>query len=430
MLIEFSVENYRSIEERQTFSMVASSDKSMLSCNSFYLPSAKSLRFLKSAVIYGSNASGKSNLLRAMASMKRVVTQSATRMQSGDKFNAIEPFRLNSHSSGSPSCFEIIFIWDETRYHYGFSLTKDRIHEEWLVAYPNGKAQNWFTRKFISEFKKEEWYFGPGLKGERERIKKLVRPNSLFLSHAAQNNHPQLEPVFQWFKKHFNFLGTNLSGRFTAQMCKQDKVLLDDVVKLIVEADLGISGLNIQSEPLNEEIISGSGFPNEMQEILMQMIQDMGDDEEPEILSAITFHEMNDSGKSVQFNILDESDGTQRMFEIAGPWLDTLNKGSVLLIDEIDRSLHPLLSICLVKLFNNPNSNKKNAQLICTTHDTSLLDRELFRRDQVWFTQKDKRSSTKLYSLMEFKPRKDESLQKGYLQGRYGAVPFIGNFRF
>lgn len=426
MLVEFSVENYRSVEERQTFSMVASADKTMLDCNSFPMPNTKDLRLLTSAIIYGPNASGKSNLVRAMFTMKMIVVQSATRMQAGDNFR-LEPFRLNTNYYNKPSCFEIIFILNETRYHYGFSLDQKRIYEEWLVAYPNGRAQNWFKRKFNSESQQEKWYFGPGLKGERERIKNLVRPNSLFLSHAAQNNHHQLNELFQWFKTDFNFIGPNLSGIYTAEMCKDDQVLLkDDVVKFLIEADLGISDLKITSKIFDEEIVV-RGLPDKAKEFIKEIFQDL---QNKEILSAIIFHKMNDSDQMIQFDLTEESEGTQRMFEIAGSWLDTLNKGSVLCIDEIDRSLHTLLAISLLKIFNNQNLNKNQAQLIATTHDTALLDREFFRRDQVWFTEKDSKSSTKLYSLMEFKPRKDESLQKGYLQGRYGAIPFIGKPRF
>lgn len=425
MLVEFSVENYRSVEERQIFSMVASADKTMLDCNSFPMPKTKELRLLTSAIIYGPNASGKSNLVRAMSTMKTIVMQSANRMQSGDRFK-IEPFQLNTSYSSKPSCFELIFILNETRYNYGFSLDQKRIYEEWLVAYPNGRAQKWFTRKFNLESQDEEWYFGSGLKGEKERIKNLVRPNSLFLSHAAQNNHPQLSELFQWFKTNFNFIGPNLPGAYTAKFCKDDQLLLSDVVKFLIEADLGIANFTIKSELFDKEIVVRD-LTDKMKELIKEILQEIGN---KEILSAKVFHQMNDSDQTIQFDLEEESEGTQRMFEIAGPWLDTLKKGSVLCIDEIDRSLHTLLAVYLVKRFNNSKLNEKKAQLISTTHDTALLDKEIFRRDQVWFTEKDRKSSTKLYSLMEFKPRKDESLQNGYLQGRYGAIPFVGKPRF
>jgi hypothetical protein len=211
MLVEFSVENYRSFQERQTFSMVASEDETMLESNSFPMPGAKNLRLLTSNVIYGPNASGKSNLLRALQELKNIVVNSASKMQLGDRFD-VEPFLLNTNYQKRPTCFEIVFVCNRIRYEYGLNLDKKRVHEEWLLAYPKGRPQTWFSRTYDPknpELKSDEgykWNFGSGLKGEKERIKKFVRSNSLFLSHAAQNNHPQLTEVFEWLTKYFAYL--------------------------------------------------------------------------------------------------------------------------------------------------------------------------------------------------------------------------------
>ncbi|NEP28792.1 AAA family ATPase, partial [Moorena sp. SIO3I6] len=211
MLVEFSVENYRSFRERQTFSMVASNKKTGQDSNSFPMPNVKSLRLLTSAVVYGPNASGKSNLVRAIQTMRRIVLQSATGMQLGSRWN-IEPFRLNADCQKRPSCFEIIFIEDNIRYQYAFSLDQERVYEEWLIAYPKGRAQTWFERNYHSEKQDYDWYFGPRLKGEKERIRGFVRPNSLFLSHAAQNNHDQLGNIFEWFRKKLNLIPSSLGS--------------------------------------------------------------------------------------------------------------------------------------------------------------------------------------------------------------------------
>ncbi|NEP20864.1 ATP-binding protein [Moorena sp. SIO3I6] len=360
MLVEFSVENYRSFKERQTLSMVASNKKNGRNSNSFPMPNVKSLRLLTSAVVYGPNASGKSNLVRAMQTMRQIVLQSATGMQLGSRWN-IEPFRLNADYQNKPSCFEIIFIEDNIRYQYGFSLDQERVYEEWLIAYPKGRAQTWFERNYCSEEQEYDWYFGRGLKGEKERIKGFVRPNSLFLSHAAQNNPPQLGKLFLWFSSKLNLIPSRFQYyyKFTDLKFDISTNYSDNFFKLIKGNDFGLSN------------------------------------------------------------------GIQQLCEIGGYWINALDNGEILIIDQLDRSLHSEISTYLIKEFNNQAANQNNAQLIVTTHDTTFLDRDIVNQDQIWFTEKGSNNSTKLYSLLDFQVREDESLQKGYLKGRYGAVPFV-----
>ncbi|BAY75123.1 hypothetical protein NIES25_15410 [Nostoc linckia NIES-25] len=424
MLIEFSVENYRSIQEKQTLSMVASEDEKMLHTNSFVMPDTDKLRLLTSAVIYGPNASGKSNLLRAMQTLRTLVINSATKMQVGEKL-PIEPFKLNRESAKNPTNFEVIFIHQGTRYEYGVSLNRERVYQEWLIAYPNEHQQNWFSRQYIPDnpkFQADEgykWSFGKGLKGEKLRIKKFVRSNSLFLSHAAQNNHPQLTQIFKWFEDEINILNPSSHAmRFTLSIFDEDDTFKTRVAKLLSEADIGISGIKIEEKSISERLSSL------FKPFIKQENEQLEGDIKIHQLDVITIHRMNDSNEEIEFDMDDESDGTQRLFEMAGLWLYVLEDGEILLVDELDRSLHPVLSKALLKMFNDPEINKNNAQLIFTTHDTILLDAEMLRRDQVWFTEKDK-SMTKLYSLLDFEPREDESLQKGYLRGRYGGIPFI-----
>ena len=432
MLVEFSVENYRSIQEKQTLSMVAADNETMLDSNTFCMPNNDDLRLVTSAAIYGPNASGKSNLLKAIQVLKNLVINSASRMQTGDKL-PIEPFRLNSESAKKPSSFEVIFIHDDIRYEYGVSLNRERVFEEWLIAYPNEIQQNWFSREYLPdnpELQTDEgykWSFGKGLKGEKKRIQRFVRSNSLFISHAAQNNHPQLTEVFDFFQDEINIpIYNHANIEFTLSRFDEDDNFPFLVAKLLSEADIDISGIKIDKKPISEEINSF------YKEFFKQKIEqnERGNITIDEInkIDVITIHKMNDSHQEVEFDLLDESDGTQRLFEIAGYWLYVLQYGEVIFIDELDRSLHPVLTKALLKMFNDPEINKNNAQLIFTTHDTTLLDSELFRPDQIWFTEKDN-SMTKLYSLFDFRPRENESLQKGYLLGRYGAIPFINGFK-
>ena len=427
MLVEFSVENYRSIQEKQTLSMVAADNETMLDSNTFPVPNNDDLRLVTSAAIYGPNASGKSNLLKAIQVLKNLVINSASRMQIGDKL-PVEPFRLNSESAKKPSSFEVIFIHEKIRYEYGVSLNRERVFEEWLIAYPNEIQQNWFSREYLPDdpkFQPDEgykWSFGKGLKGEKKRIQRFVRSNSLFISHAAQNNHPQLTEVFDFFQDKINILiHIHIDTPYIVDDSNNTN-FQNQVAKLLSEADTGIADLKMESTPetLNSSLTHfiQQEMENRGINITMKDITDVAK------LDIITIHKMNDSHQEVEFDLLDESDGTQRLFEIAGYWLYVLQNGEILIIDEIDRSLHPVLSKALIKMFNNPEINKNNAQLIFTTHDTTLLDGEIFRPDQIWFTEKDN-SMTKLYSLFDFRPRENESLQKGYLLGRYGAIPFI-----
>ncbi|AFY54125.1 hypothetical protein Riv7116_1565 [Rivularia sp. PCC 7116] len=424
MLIEFSIENYRSIQERQTLSMVASKDEAMLDSNTFPTPNSKDeLRLITNAVIYGANASGKSNLLRAIQTLRRLVVDSASKMQVGTKL-PIESFRLNTKYKNQPTSFEIIFIHQDIRYEYGVVLTRERVHEEWLIAYPNERSQKWFSREYLAENKEYKWSFGKALKGEKQSIKKLVRSNSLFLSHAAQNNHIQLTQIFKWFDSELNILTSNtIVEGFTLRFCEEHDDFRQQVVNLLSEADIGISDIKIEQKPISEK--EKSLF----KQFLMRQVfenQELEEDinfEELQSLDVKTMHQMNDSEQEVEFEMEDESDGTQRLFQLAGLWLYVLQTGETLIVDELGRSLHPVLTRALIKMFNNPEINQNNAQIIFTIHDTTLLDTGLFRQDQVWFTEKEK-SATKLYSLLDFMNLNDESLEKGYLLGLYGAVPF------
>ena len=365
-----------------------------------------------------------------MQTLKRLVVDSASKMQVGTKL-PIESFRLNSKYKNQPTSFEIIFIHRDTRFEYGVLLTRERVYEEWLIAYPNERSQKWFSRQYLAESSEAKnnqqykWSFGKALKGEKQSIKKLVRSNSLFLSHAAQNNHVQLTQIFEWFQSEFNILTPNsIFGGFTSGICDENDVFRQQVVELLSEADIGISDLKIEQKSYSdrEKSLLKQFIIKEI--LNNQEVEGEIDIAEMHSFDIITMHQMNDSEQEVEFEMEEESDGTQRLFELAGLWLYVLQHGETLIVDELGRSLHPVLTKSLIKMFSNPEINRKNAQIIFTIHDTTLLDTQVFRQDQIWFTEKEK-SATKLYSLLEFMTRDDESLQKGYLLGRYGAVPFI-----
>ena len=421
MLIEFSVANFRSFEKRQSFSLVKAFGDELESTNVFKVEAASQFELLRSAAIYGPNAGGKSNYLRAMKAMKHLVVNSATSQQRGDTLPVV-PFRLREAMTSKPSEFEVTFIADKVRYQYGFTTTKNKIHEEWLIAYPKGRPQRWFERFWDKSSQEYRWELGSNLLGEKKIWQKSTRENALFLSTAVQLNSEQLQPVFDWFKNTLHL--ANLSGwgpGLSASMCEnEDKSKVLDFLKA---ADLNIEDVHIKKEPFD-----ANSLPADMPEPVREMITKELKNEQ--ILEIQTIHKSAE-GKPVRFDFEEESDGTQKLFSFAGPWIDSLKSGNVLFIDELHDNLHPTLVKFLVQLFHSNKTNKNNAQLVFTTHETSILSQDVFRRDQIWFCEKDKSQATHLYPLTDFSPRKGrENLELAYLSGRYGALPFIKSSLF
>jgi len=414
MLIEFRVRNFRSIRDEQVLSLVASSDKSLKDTNTHVSGIKVAPSLLRSAVIYGPNAGGKSNLVKAIQYMRVVVVESASLMQPSQTFNA-QTFRLDSVSESGNTEFEATFILEGVRYQYGFELNTQRITKEYLLVYKAFKPQQWFERHYDPIANKDIYEFSSGLKGSKSLWENATRSNSLFLSMAVQLNSTQLRPIFDWFNNMLTIFNeiSPLNPQFSVDMLKQSdgKQLICD---FLTAADISIADINIVTRKVPGQSVHFDLTSNKTEVR----------SEEQEI-NELQFHHETDKGKAV-FGINDESLGTQRLLYLAGPILDILNKGRTLIVDELDSSLHPLLVRRLVELFHSP-LNAKGAQLIFTTHDTSLLNPELFRRDQVWFVEKDRQQASSLYPLSDFSPRKNEALETGYLSGRYGALPFFKN---
>ena len=425
MLLEFSVTNYRSIRDTQTLRMSASNYyKGLEETNCFDAGVNGLPKLLRTAVIYGPNAAGKSNLLRALHFMQSFVLLSHSH-QEGQAIN-VAPFAFNSHTQNEPSEFEIFFVQDNVRYQYGFAVSRVRVTREWLLAFPEGKAQRWYEREYDAKTDEDRWYFGSKFTGRRRIWQDATRKNALFLSTAIQLNNEQFKPVFAWFQEKLAVIlpGAQINLQLSVDQCASAEGK-DRIMAFLNSADIGISGIEIKKIPLPP--MKPEMLPPDMpQPLKEQVLRDMQGKEIPDI----QFIHKTNSGESVPFPFFDESDGTKKLFAFAGPWLDVLAKGHILFIDELDTSLHPLMVRFLIGLIQNPVINKHNAQLIFTTHDTSVLDAELFRRDQVWFVEKDREQASRLYPLSDFKPRKGEALEKGYLNGRYGALPFIGELRF
>lgn len=415
MLVEFRVKNFRSLRDEQVFSLVASKDKTLLDTHTQSTGLKAAPNLLRSAVVYGANASGKSNLIKALQYMRGVVLESATVIQPGQPYS-VQPFRLDDGFGSQPTEFEATFIVDDVRYQYGFAMNARRIVSEYLLVYKAFKPQRWFDRHFDAESGKDVYDFGPGLKGAKNLWEGATRPNALFLSMAVQLNSETLRPVFDWFSTGLVIFNeqAQLNPQTSIQMLKHVEGR-KRICDFLSAADISISDIEVVTQKMPGQAVHFDLVAGKTEVRTEEMEQDQ-----------LRFSHITERGRAV-FDLMDESSGTRALLFLTGPVLDILKKGLTMVIDELDTSLHPLLVRELVRLFHRPEVNTGGAQLIFTTHDTSLLDApNLFRRDQVWFVEKDRDQASTLVALSEFSPRKNEALERGYLLGRYGGVPFTG----
>lgn len=426
MLIQFSVENYRSLKDEQTLSLVRGSGNEM-SENYFESLALATPHLLKSAVLYGANASGKSNVVKALASMIYIVGHSFNKTP--NELIRTESFIFDEDTQFQPTTYHISFVTElaneqgaiqPTRVDYGFVVDREKVYEEWLSVYPKGREQNWFSREYNPEKAEYDWKISDQLKGEKTSWKKQTRDDQLFLSTAAHLNSEQIIPIHFALVHRFPIVGTDrITNEISKQLCKEYKLIMLQLLKA--------SGIDVDDIVFEKPKIDISNLPNDIPDFIKE---DLLNDIANHIISQNeTFFVYYDKKGSVQkINLMDESDGTQKLFEFAGLILTVLQKGDTLIIDELNKSLHPDLVRFLVKLFNS-SVNEKNAQLIFTTHETSVLRKNLLRRDQIWFCEKEKDRSTNLYPLTDFKPHINrEDIEEYYLHGKYGAKPIIQEF--
>jgi len=422
VLIEFSVTNFKSIKSQQTFSMTKAKGDELEESNSFQSQGLNRIGLLRSAAIYGANAAGKSSFVEAMRTMARIVADSASEFQRGDEL-PVEPFKLDPETKDSATEFEVVFISAGIRYQYGFTATKERVIEEWLIAFPKGSPQHWYGRLWDEKANEYQWKMGKFLLGKKQLWQESTRSNALFLSTAVQLNSQQLQPVYDWFND--TLRTTTVSGwgpGFTASLCG-DPENKAKVLNLLKAADIDIQDISLKRKLFDEKDLP-EDIPEEIKEKVIKNMKGK------EILDELYMIHKDSTGGLVKFDFDEESDGTQKLFSFAGPWLDTLKNGYVLFVDELHDNLHPRLVQFLVELFHSNETNPNNAQLVFTTHETTILNQEVFRRDQVWFCEKRNDKATSVYSLTDFSPRKGrENLELSYLAGRYGAVPYVRKLR-
>ncbi len=419
MLVEFSVGNYLSFKTKTTLSLAATSIKEHVETNIF---STKRLDLLKGAVIYGANAGGKSNFIKAMSTMRRLVLQSFEQ-SSTDELDIV-PFLLNTETEQAASFFETVFIIDNIRYRYGFEVDDKQIHAEWLFEAPKNADRPLFIREADGI---EVMRSFPEGKDLEER----TRENALFLAVADQFNGKIAKKIMQWFNNLITISGSSREGYKSVTFgMLENKYTSATLLNFYKKLDLGFDDINISKKPFDPKEL-----PSDMPEgLFKQLVTDL---EGALRIDIKTIHrKYNAKGKpvgNVEFDMRSqESSGTNKLFNISGPIFDVLNDGGVLVTDELDASLHPLLTLAVTKLFSSREFNQNNAQLVFATHDTNLLYYGNYRRDQIYFVEKDTYGASEMYSLVEYKEegktiRKDRSFEKDYIEGRYGAIPFIGN---
>ena len=429
MIVEFRLGNYKSYRNIRKFTMVATSDVTHFEDNVATVTIShgqkdRTINVLKSAVIYGANASGKSNLLIAVKFMKEFVFKSSKDMQI-DEMIPVEPCIVAEGSQDEPSHFEIIFFDEGVRYRYGFEVTKAAVTSEWLFFSPKGKEARLFVRE------KGKYDIGPYFR-EGKGLPEKTRDNALFLSVCAQFNGKISTIILNWFKNLNVISGIEDKDYLQFTLSKlNDKDFLENIKKFIRYADLGIEDISFEDRDVDLSELPDAirTLPDTIRTKIFQEIEKRGEEAVRAILRQFRFTHAKFNGHNrtgpVAFEQHQESQGTQKLFAIAGPILDTLKLGKTLFIDELDTRLHPLLTQYLIRLFNSRKSNTNNAQLIFATHDTNLLSSRFFRRDQIWFAEKDNLSTTDLYSLSDFKVRKDATFNKDYIMGKYGAIPYI-----
>jgi hypothetical protein len=394
VLLRFRAANVRSLRDEQELSFVVPEHEPGTAARGLRLGGERSVRVFPLIGVFGANASGKSNVLAALVDMRSAVLNSYAGWASFERIPR-KPFSLDPKNESEPSFFEVDFMIDEVRWTYGFELGSARVEAEWIHSYPRGHRQVWLDRD-ASRPKTYEW---PGSRvKDRAQLMRRTRLDALLLSTAGTDNHPQLSPLFQWFRRNLSLINpeserAQREGLTTRELSSGHAHRINELLRV---ADLGITGA--------EFVQVGKDQP----EIRLTHRSSTGD---------------------VTFDWRDESFGTRSWFALLGPLLLALDEGAVLLIDELDASLHPRFAAEIVRLFHDPQTNSSGAQLVFTSHDPSVLTTpsggRLLEPGQVWLTEKDKNGATELYPLTAASPGEDEDLMKSYLAGAFGAVPSL-----
>lgn len=416
MLLFLAIENYKSLYGRQELSLVPSRFYKELRDTLITCDGIPDGWLLPSALIYGPNASGKSNIVEAMRWFRSCVmySHSAGKPEGGVPR---EPFALSASSKDEPTRIEIEFVLEGTRFQYGFEASDTEFISEWLHTFPSGRPQVLFERTSAKNVK-----FGRTLKGQNKVISELMRPNSLFLSVAAQNGHEQLSPIHSYIVSLAFDSSVSTGPSFSIGSAPLD----DRIIAFLETIGTGVVGFRKRKVARSPET---DKFLKDLSALVSHHTNTPIDKIPTSEDFVIELEHSSDGDEPVYFGLENESEGTKRLLIILSSIFSALDKGHPLFIDELDASLHTQVGDAILSLFANRNSNPHGAQLIATTHDTNLMGSRCLRRDQVWFTEKDRQGATHLFPLSDIRTRNTDNIEKGYLQGRYGAIPFSGNFK-
>ena len=410
MLLQFNVSKALTFKQEAILDLVAGSDNSHMEK---LIPAGKE-KVVPTISIYGANAAGKSNLFKALTTAIMFVRLSQT-MQIDSKTGII-PFLMDDEGRNEKTRFDFIFIHDGIKYEYGFVADSQKVYEEYLYVYKSVKASLVFERTNVNKYR----YTAP-LKNKMKQYEEKNTDNKLFLSTATAWNCKETEGAYRWFAEMIDTYSSASIRNDIGKAIESDKngELRETAIKLLKAADFNISDYKMSiKEGAPDNLLLPPGFYIEkefldnMRSVEIQM-----------------YHDVEIDGKLVKrpLPLGEESTGTQLYFAYCPAIMDALKKGKTIAIDEIDDGLHPMLVKHLVEMFNDPETNPNGAQLIFNTHDIDLLDLDIFRRDQIYFVEKNNRTGeSALYALSDFAPRKTEKIRKGYMLGRYGAIPNIG----
>ena len=444
MLVQFSVENFLSFDDEQVFSLVATNDDQHPRHSVANIP-RKGEAVLRGAAIYGANAAGKSNLVQAMSFARRLIVE-------GTRSSQALPFRpFKMRPSDAPSKFEFVIQAQGIVYNYGFRADAERIHEEWLFATPNKQEVSYFQRT-TGEDRKVEVEFGPSFTGRTKRqeqflgfVAQATRHNELFLTKAVDSNVTDLNPVYEWFDKTLLVISAETPAMHL-EMTMQENEPLTRFLEIVLRS----TGTGVERTATEEVAFDLNGLTQPLPQGAKERIETELDSSEAVAVNLygpqerrlmlkrgergqivqilLRLQHSGKDGQLVDFSLDEESDGTQRLINLI-PALMMLreNASQVVVIDELDRRLHTLLSRFFIQAALNCDGDTPQSQLIFTTHDTNLLDLDLLRRDEIWFVEKDDGGASHLRSLAEYKIRPDFKAEKGYLNGRFGALPFFGD---
>ncbi len=418
MLLSFSVKNFRSIKDEQEISMVPANiqdnTEALIFDNDIYE------KTLATAVMYGPNAGGKTSLIKALNAVKKIVTSS---LKDKDALNeSIQPFLFDPITPQQPTEFNVVFISNKIKYEYGFSAIKTQVLSEWLYHYPKGRANRLFIREFNEISESYEYSYGADYKGDRKGTQNITDKHSLYLSASERTSAVvTTTDVLDWFLKKLIIIGIDgVPKLVTSSLLDENELSKVEVINYLKKSGIELSDIEITSTPFHEGLLP-SDIPETMKKHFIETLRDSTR------IETILIHSVGED--NYKLSIDEESSGTVRLFGYAAPILDALLNERVIIVDELNSNLHPSIVKSILNTFSDGNTNINKSQLFFTTHDTSILNQNNLRRDQIWLCDRNTALATEISSVVEFKIRPLRNYENAYLAGKFNAVPIVSKLK-